>query len=333
MDIKKVDKQLEKNQLSHKTDLKWIDCSKQPLINKAFNKGLSRIPSDVFISESVSLLSKHTSGFALHFITNSTQIEIKAIVANKSYMAHMSAIGQIGFDLYMKKGNRFVFVGTTKVDRLEYQVVLLDGLAGSTQEYYLYFPLYIAVKRVCLGIDKNALYQAPTDKREKIIAYGTSITQGGCATRPGMSYTNILSRIVDYQVCNFGFSGSAHLEPAMAEVINQTKSRIVILEVEANNTTDALKEKLLPFINALTAKHIILISGFSHAHTLVFKSKEEEKAINKAIHKSIPNVIFIDGEKVFENLQHEETVDTTHLTDLGFFHLALYLKEVVKGLK
>ncbi len=85
------------------------------------------------------------------------------------------------------------------------------------------FPLYNGVKSIYIGIDENSKLENPemVSTSGKIIIYGTSITQGGCVSRPEIVYSNILSRKLGMEFINLGFSGNGKGEPELAHLINE----------------------------------------------------------------------------------------------------------------
>lgn len=329
MDIKKIDQNLKESSNTN-SNVKYINLNNQYLRGLAFNNDFKRLDEKYFISESVNTLHKHPSGVNITFKTNSKVIKIKAALDGKGYMAHMTAVAILGFDLYYKHEGEFVFVSTTKVDKANYEVVLLDDIDDSEKEFRLYFPLYRALEEAYIGIEEDARFEYVKEESEKVVIYGTSITQGGSVTRPGMSYTNILDRITNYEIINLGFSGSAHLEEEMTDVINAIDKKYLILEVEANNTHQSLVEKLPNFLNKLKDKNIILVSHFPHSQALIKKSLKAAIEKNYQFQKQFENLLFLDGRKLLKKLNYEGTVDGVHLTDLGCYYLAHELKKYLK---
>lgn len=327
--IKEIDKNM-KDSTNSVDEVKWIDLNNQYLRGLAFSNNFSRLDKNHYVSENVRYLQKHPSGVNITFKTNAKVIKIKAEVDNASYMSHMTAIGQIGFDLYYLYEDKFVFVATTKINQKSYEVTLLNNLDETEKTFRLYFPLYIGVNEAKIGINNDANLKFYKPQQEKIVTYGTSISQGGCATRPGMSYSNILDRMTNYEFINLGFSGSAHLEEEMAYILKSIPKKYLILEVEANNTTKSLQEKLPKFLDILKDEKIILISHFPHPQVLLYPDLKSAFDINFEFQKQFNNLTFIDGKEMLKEFNYDETVDTTHLTDLGFYFVAKYLKDYLK---
>lgn len=328
MDVKIIDKGQALDSTSD--NIKYYSLNNEYLRGLAFQNGFYRLRATDYVSDNVRRLNRHPSGVNISFKTNSTRIKINTKLTTKAYMDHMTAIGQIGFDLYYKHQGKYVFLATTNVNAKEYDITIIGDLGNDEKEYRLYFPLYAEVVDAYIGIDSDANIEFIKEAQEKVVIYGTSISQGGCATRPGMSYTNILDRNTNYEFINLGFSGSAHLELEMADIINKIDMKYLILEVEANNTHQSLVDNLPAFIDRLTCDKIFLISHFPETTNLI---KPEYSAVTEAnyqFQKQMDKVVFIDGHALLVELDYDGTVDGVHLTDLGFYTLAKKLLEYIK---
>ncbi|MGZ5545699.1 MAG: SGNH/GDSL hydrolase family protein, partial [Limisphaerales bacterium] len=160
-------------------------------------------------------LSQDSAGMAVRFVTDSTEISARwTLRRSELAMAHMPASGVSGLDLYTKENGKWHWVGAARPKQFPTNEVLLArGLKGGTREYVLYLPLYNGVDAVEIGITPQShLEAAPVRAQKPIVFYGTSILQGGCASRPGMAYPSIVGRWLDWPVINLGFSGNAHSE-------------------------------------------------------------------------------------------------------------------------
>lgn len=330
MDIRVIDKRMAESDGSTISEIKYYNLNNEYLRGRAFDTGFHRLRNSDFISESVQTLQKHSSGINISFKTNSDIIKIKAVLPNKAYMNHMTAIGQIGFDIYIKNNDKYLFLAATNVNAKEYDITLVRNLGNKEKEFRLYFPLYCEVLEAYIGVEENASFEFVKYTQEKVVIYGTSISQGGCVTRPGMSYTNILDRITNYEYINLGFSGSAHLQLEVANILNEIEMKYLILEVEANNSQTALMEKLPRFIQELECEHIFLISHFPETRTVFDQAYNKVFKENSDFQNAQNKVTFIDGNKLLESLDYEGTVDGVHLTDLGFYVLAKKLKDYLQ---
>jgi hypothetical protein len=330
MDIRVIDKNMANLENSNSNEIKYFDLNNEFLRGRAFNTGFHRLRETDIVSKNVEVLQKHPSGLNISFKTNANRIKIRVKMATKAYMNHMTAVAQIGFDLYYKHNDKYVFLATTKVNAIEFDITLVEGLDDSEKEFRIYFPLYAECISAYVGINENAEIEFIKEKQEKVIIYGTSISQGGCASRPGMSYSNILDRITNYEYINLGFSGSAHLELEMADIINEIDKKCIILEVEANNSRESLMNKLPQFIERLKCDKIYLISHFPETITLLKPGYQKVFNENSEFQKSLSRIEFIDGNELLKELEYDGTVDGVHLTDLGFHFIAHKLKEIIK---
>ncbi|MGO4276553.1 SGNH/GDSL hydrolase family protein, partial [Paenibacillus sp. TAF58] len=166
-------------------------------------------------------------------------------------MYHMTATGQCGFDCYIGGPGEQLYYSTTVYDHTlaEYEAVIFKDMAREYRIMTLNFPLYQGVEEVWIGLDQEAQIDPPQpyDSSKKIIVYGTSITQGGCASRPGMAYTNILSRRFNREFLNLGFSGNGKGEPELAQILSDIPDpACLILDYEANCVSTEMLQTTLP---------------------------------------------------------------------------------------
>lgn len=328
--IKTIDPNMSENTTLAKETDQWISLDHPALRGVIHQHQFERLGSFPFVSQSVDVLSKHSSGINMMFETDSPIIKVKAMLLGAAYMAHMTATGTIGFDLYVLHRQKWVFLSTTKVNASQYEVTLLEGVTKKKRTYRLYFPLYQRVLEASLGISSNAKLEFIKPRQEKIVIYGTSISQGGCASRPGLSYGAILDRRLPYEVINLGFSGSAHMEDTILNILASIPKKWLILEMEANNDL-TIHEKINAFLSRIPDEHVILISHFPLSMALL-KPEVKSRLIRnrKAQQDASKNIIFVDGNKMLKRFGYEETVDGVHLNDIGFYAVANYLERIMK---
>ncbi|MFK7693524.1 SGNH/GDSL hydrolase family protein [Paenibacillus sp. HJGM_3] len=291
----------------------------------------------------VDQLADCTSGGQVRFRTNSGKLFVKVVLTGSGSMYHMPATGQCGFDCYIGEIGAMKYVSTTRFDHTltEYTAPLFDwpSLSGESRPITLNFPLYTGVKELYIGLMADASLEAPTSyaSDKKIIVYGTSITQGGCANRPGMSYTNILSRRIPYEFINVGFSGNGLGEPELAHILSEIeRPALLVLDYEANvGAAENLQRTLPEFIRIYRERHadvpILVCSRILYARDRF----EPELAALCDIRRSIAQetvaslqeagdrrIEFFDGGTLLGNDYDECTVDGVHPTDLGFQRMA-----------
>jgi len=286
------------------------------------------------LSQGVEGLANHTAGGQVRFKTNSKRILINVELREKSGMYHMPATGQSGFDLYMELDGENRYIKTTRfpVDSTHYKVELYNSEENSMHLFTINFPLYNGVNFLEIGIDEGAAIEPPTPFKTqgKFVIYGTSITQGGCVCRPGMAYSNIMSRTLDVEFINLGFSGNGKGEPALANLINQISDvRFIILDYEAN-TSKTIKNSLENFVDILREKHpetpILIMSKVRYArerkgtekYALLISNRDFQRdLVQKKKEAGDNNIYFLDGSKVLGSKYYECAVDGVHPSDLG----------------
>ena len=286
------------------------------------------------LSKGVEGLANHTAGGEVRFKTDSKRILIKVELREKSGMYHMPSTGQSGFDLYMDSDgeNRYIKTSRFSVDSTRFEVELFNTDKKEMRSFTLNFPLYNGVNSLEIGFDKGAAVEAPNPfkMKGKFVIYGTSITQGGCVCRPGMAYSNIMSRKLDVQFVNLGFSGSGKGEPALAHLINQISDvRFIILDYEAN-ASSTIKNTLENFVDILREKNpetpILIMSKIRYARErkgtenyerLISNRNFQQNLVKKKKEAGDNYIFFLDGSKVLGNQYYECAVDGVHPSDLG----------------
>jgi hypothetical protein len=308
------------------------------------------------VREPVWDLSKASAGITVRFHSNSTSIGLKWTVLNDFDMPHMAATGIKGIDLYTKYNNKWRYVTTAGalVGQKKYQnndvpkdsineYELIKNLTPEFREYKLFLPLYDGVTRLEIGIDANAtIKRAVPNAQKPIVFYGTSITQGGCASRPGMAHTNIISRKLDMECINYGFSGNGRMEMPIVEHISEIDANFYVIECLQNMNTEEVKKRVLPLVKTIRKKQpntpIVLVENMMYKTAFMDKTIETEliqenlalkNEYDNILKSGIQNIYYIK-DKQHEKMDNEGTVDGVHLTDLGFLRYADYLIENFK---
>lgn len=297
----------------------------------------------------VDQLANHTAGGQVAFRSDSNQITIRVELAGAADMNHMPATGQCGFDLYIGSPYALVHQGTSVYDRLltRYEALLFEHPESEMRDFTINFPLYQGVKRVQIGLVPEARLEPPEpwSEKERIVVYGTSVTQGGCASRPGMAYTNILSRALNCEVVNLGFSGSGKGEPAVIRAIASIPGpNLIVLDYEANTQGD-LAQTLPAAIDTLRSRHsdvpILVVSRTPSAkdtanHDVLYARKAnrdmQAEVVATRRKRGDQHMHFLDGSTLFGPDSNECTVDGVHPNDLGFMQMARNLEPIFKVL-
>lgn len=342
-DIKDIDKNMQENISSSETTDKWIEINSEIIDNymmgKAIKTGNFNRLNDTYVSDNVETLKLQPAGLNICFSTNSKYIKLKASLAGASYMSHMTAVGTIGFSLYVENNGKWNYLSCTKINQKEYEVKLIDDI-NHEHNYRLYFPLYQVLNNVSLGISNNSYLNFYKLNEPTLLIYGTSISQGGCASRPGMDYGAILGRMNNLNVINLGFSGSCKVEREVLDIINQAIDeqdiKYLIFELESNSPSyDHMKERFSYYLENLHNKEnikIYLVSHFDEALIFVNDKINKYRKGFKKVQKELCdkyNINFIDGVKITKNINCEGTVDGVHPNDLGFYEIAKNFSKIL----
>lgn len=296
-------------------------------------------------------LGKHSAGIVVRFRTEATEIHVRWHNRIKFNMNHMTPTGIRGLDLYMLDPDStwsFVNSGRPSLSKATTETKIAGGLApGVEREFMLYLPLYDGVDSLYIGIDSAATLLPPDVDLPRagkpVVMYGSSILQGGCATRPGMAHTNILMRRLNREVINLGFSGNARLDPEMASLMADIDASVYVVDALPNCTADIIDERAAEFIRILRSRRpdtpILLVESpifplarydASVAETLADKNRRL-RAIYETMHASDPNLYYFDSSLILGN-DTEGTVDNYHFTDAAFTAFAERLLPILQSL-
>lgn len=336
--------------------LKFYDAGKFPLFGSCIStdhRSYQRLPDSLknISRPPVWHLSTNSSGLYIRFASNTSRVAVKWLLKDNYTMNHMAQVGIKGLDLYSLEKDRWQFVNAARPEGKRNTVTIISNMTTKEREFMLYLPLYDGVDSLSVGVDSLANISTPKVDSPKgvapIVFYGTSITQGGCASRPGMSYTNILSRKLNRQIINLGFSGNGRLDYEVASVMASCDASCYVIDCVPNCTDVELKQKLKPFIAILRQKHpltpIVLVEGphfpYAEFDTVVYENLKVKASVITQLFTEMRtagdhNLYFKSSQNLIGNDQ-EATVDGIHFTDLGFMRYAedLYplLKKIVSN--
>lgn len=303
------------------------------------------------LPKAVDDLAWNTAGVQARFRTNSKRICVRVKLRGIHGMDHMPATGQCGFDVYLGEVGSMTYAGTSRFNRGvdAYQVTLCTFPKAEMRTVTINFPLYQGIHEVFIGVDEGSRMTAPPARtwRRPVVVYGTSITQGGCASRPGMAYPNILSRRINCEFLNLGFSGSARGEPEVAHVIaTLPPPALFIMDYEANcGELPRVKETLEPFLQILRKRWsktpLLVISRIPYAvetyNEEARRGRLERRDFQRATVARLRRagdkaVAFLDGNGLLGEDFTECSVDGVHQTDLGFLRMANGIEPTIRKL-
>lgn len=357
IDVTRLDRNMTVEPFQDKS-LRWLSPLRQPFRIEGFawlaQEGkYRRLPSAPAhpLPPAVDMLANCTAGGQIRFRTNSSRLAIKVKLTGSGNMYHMPATGQCGFDCYIGEPGSQRFLATARFDpaKDEYESQFYDWTEKRDLCVTLNFPLYQGVEEVWIGVDPDAdLRAAPAFASDKpVVLYGTSILQGGCASRPGTAYTNILSRSIPLQFLNLGFSGNGKGEPEVARTIAEIADpALFVLDYEANvDTVEKMAETLPAFIGILRERHpdvpILVVSKIRFAMERFAepmlqlhegRKKAQQETVERLRREGDAHIHFFDGSALLGDDDDECTVDGVHPNDLGFMRMAQSLEPTIRQL-
>lgn len=296
-------------------------------------------------------LSKNAAGEYIKFTTNSTDIIVRYIVSGNKSMHHMPATGVSGVDLYaqdIQNNWHWVRGAFSFGDTIEYKYSGI-GAPSAIKEYRLYLPLYNTVTWLNIGVSESNTFSAlPVNEEKPLVLYGTSILQGGCASRPGLAWTNILGRKLNMPVINLGFSGNGRLEEPVIDLINEINTRLFVLDCQPNLVdkkqypAPELENRIRTSVKSLQAKHpgtpILLAEhccGFpavnldsALANRYIWTSNVMASTYSKMKKEGIKNIYLLSAKDI--GFDMESTVDGTHPNDIGMMKYAEAYERVIR---
>jgi len=335
--------------------LSWHDIRRLDVEGKGWTETKSfydRLPAKAegMVRGPVWNLSRHSAGLCVRFVTDANEIQARWELRSKSLaMPHMPATGVSGLDLYVKEAfGKWKWLAVGRPTQFPVNsVTLVKDIPEGTREYLLYLPLYNGVVSVEIGIPEGTmLRKAPPypDRRKPIVFYGTSITQGGCASRTGMVHTALIGRRLNYPVINLGFSGNGRMEPEMGSLLAELDPSVYVLDCLPNMNGEAVAERVAPFVNKLRQAHpevpILFVEDRTYSDAFFIQSRRQRNTENRRqlrrvyahfTSEGVKHLYYLPGDRLLgDDRDNLATVDGSHPTDLGFMRQADAFCEALK---
>ncbi|MBQ3151741.1 MAG: SGNH/GDSL hydrolase family protein [Clostridia bacterium] len=328
-------------------DIRFYDVRQSPfkIYGVFYESGkFRRLPEKVAktVNEGVYNLHANTAGGRVRFKTDSEYIAINTKMPNIGKMPHFALTGSAGFDLYVfEESERYIasFIPPFEM-RDGYESIIHFG-SSEMREIVINFPLYSEVSEFYVGLCDKATVCEPNPYRieKPIVYYGSSITQGGCASRPGNSYQSAVSRRFSANYLNLGFSGNARAEDEIAEYIKNLDMSVFVYDYDHNAPTvehlEKTHERMFRIIREANPDLPVIFMS----RPKYYLTKDEQKRLeiirttyNKAIESNDRNVYLIDGRMLTELCGNEGTVDSCHPNDLGFASMAKAVCDVLESI-
>jgi len=316
-----------------------------PCLNETYPK-LYRLPPRIFkkLSKAIQNLCRNLSGTRIRFLSKTSKLHFSAKVPRLSSLDNFSRNGQFGIDLYLNRKYYETYYQKKKIDHW------FEFDSSQLYEFEIYLPIYGALEEIWIESEGEFLPPSPYLYKEPLIFYGSSITQGGCADRPGMSYTAILERKLNLDFVNLGFSGNGLGDFPIAEYIAETPAKAIILDWGANwirrlgyNEFCQRYEKFIRIIRERQPTTPILLLNlpkvgdevkFQRVRDYVKKFRDHVIEVFEKLKKEGDENLFLGNDLNFIPLDDEvSTVDGTHPNDFGFIKYAEGIEKLLKQMK
>ena len=324
------------------SQIQWHDVREWGIEGRGFDdteKYFDRLPARAkgVVRDAVWNLSRHSAGMMVRFSTDAQQIEVDYAVSSKKLaMPHMPATGVSGLDLYARDDDgTWKWVAVCKPNAQQMKTTLVKGLRSGKRDYAIYLPLYNGTESLKIGVGSSNTFDPIVPRSEKpMVFYGTSITHGACASRPGMPHPSILGRRLDRPVINLGFSGNGKLEKEVGRFLVELDPSVYVLDCLPNMVAAEITERTEPMVRQLRTAHpkvpIVLVEDRSYSGSWILPTQQErnrssrkafQAAYRRMLDEGFEKLFYIDGETLLGE-DRDDTTDGSHPSDLGFFHQA-----------
>lgn len=333
-------------------ELNWYDVKEWGVEGRGWedeprSRWFDRLPAsaEAEVRDKVWNLSRDSAGMMARFETDATEIWVDyKLLDDNLAMPHMPATGVSGIDLYARdEKGKWRWVMVNRPDAQEIRTNIISGLAPGKREFAAYLPLYNGVDSLKIGVPKDASFKGLTPRQEKpIVFYGTSITHGACASRPGMVHTAILGRRFDRPVVNLGFSGNGRMEAEVGNLLTRIDPAVYVIDCNPNLRAEQIEERCIPLVKQLRAARpetpILLVEDRRDTNSWILperdthhdKNHEALKTAYKTLRKEgMKKLYYLPGDKLLGN-DSEGTTDASHPNDLGFMRQADVFEPVLR---
>lgn len=353
MDIANIDRRLKIEETVTEPDIRYYDVRTAEvdiygLYNPRRETQFIRMPMDAAnaVSNKTAAMNLLTAGGRIRLKTDSEYVAIRAArPMGLNFSPHMNFVCSSGFDAYVKENGEYTFCGVfvPKVKENAGYESIVHFETRKMRDITINFPLFDQVTDLYIGVQKDAVL-THGDKytiEKPVVYYGSSITHGGCASRPGNCYTALLSREMDYDYVNLGMAGSAKGEQAMAEYLASLDMSVFVMDYDFNSPWQDLEQthwRMYEIFRKAQPKTPVI---FASRCTLRWRERQIEltmrrraaiiRNFEKAKAMGDDRVFYIDGQTVFAPYGGDScTVDGVHPNDLGFYAMAKAYGPVIK---
>lgn len=348
--IDKIDPEMAEKKKAEE-DLIWHDVTSWDVEGRVLPeqeraRWFDRFPSSAekTVTSNVWNLSRHSAGMMVRFKTDATSIHVHyQLLKSTLAMAHMPATGVSGVDLYARDAEgTWRWVQVTRPNKQEMKVELVKNLTPGFREYAAYLPLYNGIEFMSIGVKPGSKFEKLSPRQKPLVFYGTSITHGACASRPGMVHTAILGRRFDMPVVNLGFSGNGKMDAAVGDFLIQIDAAVYVIDCLPNMNAKLVSERCVPLVKQIRAAKphtpIVLVEDRRNTNSWIQPARDahhtaNHQALQAAFESlrsdSVANLHYIPGDSLYGD-DSDGATDGSHASDLGFMRQAEIFEPVMR---
>ena len=334
------------------TDAQWHDVTTWGVEGRGWGdqerkRWFDRFPAkaEKTVTPAVWGLSRDSAGMMVRFKTDAKAIYARYDLSKTNLaLPAMPATGVSGLDLYARDAKgQWKWVNCTKPASQHVEAVVISDLAPGEHEFAAYLPLYNGIEKLEIGVPAGAKFEGLKPREKPIVFYGTSITHGANASRPGMVHTAILGRHLNRPVINIGFSGNGRMDATVGDLINELDPAVIVIDCLPNMGPADVTAKCVPLVKQLRSKHattpIILVEDRRFTNSWIIPSRakfhDDNHAALKAAYEQlkgekVANLHYISGDALY-GTDAEGSNDASHGTDLGFLRQAEIFEPVLRA--
>jgi hypothetical protein len=328
-------------------DVAWYDVVQWGVEGKGWAdtaKDYDRLPAraEGLVRDPVWVRSRTSAGLATRFISDSTVFRARYRLSATVSMHHMPATGHSGVDLYARTpSGQDAWLANTHPTAQDVDQQFGNRVDPGERLYTAYLPLYNGVEHLEIGVEAGATFLGVAPRAAKpALFYGSSIMQGGVASRPGMSITALLGRRFDTPVVNLGFSGNGTMDPEIAELMTELDASVYVVDSSPNMNPQQIAERAEPFVRILRDARpntpILLVEDRRYGDGQFVQFRRDRNTQNAAALRAAYENLRTSGVKRLWYLKAddlvtaEEMVDGSHPSDLGMVTYANAYERVLR---
>lgn len=335
----------------------FYDATKAPFAMYGTHKeegadSLLRMPSKDAekVSTAVHVMNRYTSGGRLRFKTDAKKIAVKGYMSTWHDGCNSSKFSRSGFDFYSRENGEYIYIGATSTP-LEFTGGAFESVANlkksdaEMRDITMYMPIANPVTDLYIGVPEGATLEVAdeyTCKLKPVVYYGSSITMGMGAGRPGTIYQGFICRRFDWDFLNLGFSGNAKGEPYMAEYVAGLEMSVFVLDYDHNAPNpEYLKETQMNFYKTVRKAQPdlpIIMCSRPVANLLQGDDKARFEALwdnySQGLAAGDKNLYFIKGFEMFvPGLEQDSIADGSHPNDIGYYGMGKKIGDLLAEIK